>query len=66
MASGVIAAVLKEQFADHFVLSDNSHIPLPEGLVVRWFGPGSHVTIAYSRDGGGGDGEMVVQSVTRS
>jgi hypothetical protein len=64
MASGVIVARLKEQFADHIVLSDNTHIPFPEGLVVKWFGPGSRVTIAYSRDCGGG--EMVVQSVTRS
>ena len=64
MASGVIVALLKEQFADHIVLSDNTHIPFPEGLVVKWFGPGSRVTIAYRRDVGGG-GEMVVQSVTR-
>jgi hypothetical protein len=64
MSSGVIVAVLKEQFADHIVLSDSTTIPFPEGLVVKWFGPGSSVTIGFSRDGGGG--EMVVQSVTRS
>jgi hypothetical protein len=65
MVSGIIAAVVREQFSDHIVLSDNTSLPLAEGLVVKRLGSGTRVTIAYSRDSGGG-GEMVVQSVTRS
>jgi hypothetical protein len=65
MVSGIIVAVVREQFADHIVLSDSTSLPFAEGLVVRRLDSGSRVTIAYSRDNGGG-GEMVVQSVTRS
>jgi hypothetical protein len=64
MVSGVIVAVLKEQFTDHIVLSDSTSLPLAEGLVIRRLGCGTHVTITYSRESGGG-GEMVVQAVTR-
>ncbi len=55
MVSGVIVAVLKEQYADHVVLSDGTRIPLAEGLVVRRMESGSQVTIVYRRndDGGG-------------
>ena len=65
MVSGVIVAVLKEQFADHIVLSDSTTQPLVEGLVVKRLGSGTRVTIAYNRDNGGGGDGMVVQSVTR-
>ena len=65
MVSGIIAAVVRGQFSNHIVLSDNTSLPLAEGLVVKRLGSGTRVTIAYSRDSGGG-GEMVVQSVTRS
>ncbi len=63
MVSGIIVAVVKEQFADHIVLSDSTSLPIAEGLVVRRIDSGTRVTIAYSRDSGGS--EMVVQSVTR-
>lgn len=63
MVSGIIAAVVREQFSDHIVLSDNTSLPLAEGLVVRRIDSGTRVTIAYSRDSSGD--EMVVESVTR-
>ena len=64
MLSGIIVAVLKEQFADHIVLSDERSLPLAEGLVIDQFGSGTRIMLAYSRDGGGGD-EIVVQSIKR-
>jgi hypothetical protein len=64
MLSGIIVAVLKEQFADHIVLSDERSLPLAEGLVINQFGSGTRILLAYSRDGGGGD-EIVVQSIKR-
>ena len=64
MVSGIMLAVLKEQHADSIVLSDSTHVPLPEGLIVERITSGSRVVILYSRrDDGGG---MVVLSVTRS
>ena len=63
MLSGIIVAVLKEQFADHIVLSDERSLPLAEGLVIDQFGSGTRIMLAYSRDGGGG--EIVVQSIKR-
>jgi hypothetical protein len=65
MVSGIIVAVLKEQFADHIVLSDDTSLPLAAGLVIDQFGSGTRILLAYSRDGGGGGDEVVVQSVKR-
>jgi hypothetical protein len=58
-----MVGVLREQHADHLVLSDGSRIPLAAGLSVEQFGAGTRVTITYSRESGG---EMIVQSITRS
>ena len=60
---GVMFGSLKEQHADHIVLSDSTRIPLADGLVLEQFGSGTRVTITYRRDRGG---EMVVESVQRS
>jgi hypothetical protein len=63
MVSGVMVGVLKEQHADHIVLSDSTRIPFAEGLILEQFGAGTRVTITYSRESGG---EMIVQSIKRS
>ena len=55
--------VLKEQHADHIVLSDSSRIALAAGLILEPFGLGARITITYSRDG---DDAMVAQSVKTS
>ena len=60
---GVMFGSLKEQHADHIVLSDSTRIPLADGLVLEQFGSGTRVTITYRRDRGG---EMVVESIQRS
>lgn len=62
-ASGVMVGILKEQHADHLVMSDGSRIPLPAGLIVEQFAAGARVTITYGRERGG---EIIVQSITRS
>jgi hypothetical protein len=65
MVSGIIVAVLKEQFTDHIVLSDDTTLPLAEGLLIDQFGSGTRIMLAYSRDGGRSGDEIVVQSVKR-
>ena len=60
---GVMFGSLKEQHADHIVLSDSTRIRLADGLVLEQFGSGTRVTITYRRDRGG---EMVVESIQRS
>ena len=60
---GVMFGSLKEQHADHIILSDSTRIRLADGLVLEQFGSGTRVTITYRRDRGG---EMVVESVQRS
>jgi hypothetical protein len=63
MASGIVVGILTEQHADHIVLSDNTQIALPDGLLVEAFGRGTPVTVVFSYDGAG---PMVVESVRRS
>jgi hypothetical protein len=63
MASGIVIGILKEQHSDHIILTDASRVPLPDGLVLERFPPGSSVTILYGHDDAG---EMVVKSVTQS
>jgi hypothetical protein len=63
MASGVMVGVIKEQHADHLVLSDTARIPLPAGLIVEQFGAGTRITIIYRREYGG---RIIVESITRS
>jgi hypothetical protein len=58
-----MVGVVKEQHADHIVLSDSARIPLVKGLIVEQFGAGTRVTITYSRESGG---EIIVQSIQRS
>jgi len=60
---GVMFGSLKEQHADHIVLSDSTRIRLADGLVLDQFGSGTRVTITYRRDRGG---EMIVESIQRS
>ena len=60
---GVMFGSLKEQHADHIVLSDSTRIWLADGLVLEQFGSGTRVTITYRRDRGG---EMIVESIQRS
>jgi hypothetical protein len=63
MVSGITVGILKEQNSDHIILSDSSHVQLPDGLVLERFPSGCNLTILYRRDGAG---EMVVESITRS
>ena len=62
-SSGVMVGVLKEQHADHLVLSDGARVPLVHGLIVEQFSAGTRVTIIYRRESGG---RIVVQRITRS
>jgi len=62
MASGVLIGILKEQYAGYLVLGDNAPIPLPTGLILERFVPGTLVTIDYSRDK---EGAVVVQGMKR-
>jgi hypothetical protein len=63
MASGIMVGVLKEQHANHIVLGDNIHIPLPDGLAVERFTSGTPVTITYGYDRGG---QMIVEGIKRT
>ncbi len=63
MVSGVVVGILKEQQSDHIILAASLRVPLPDGMVLERFAPGSSVMILYSRDDAT---EMVVQSITRS
>jgi hypothetical protein len=64
MVSGVLLGILKQQHADYLVLGVvGAPIPLPAGLILERFDPGTLVTINYSRDSGG---EMVIESMKRS
>jgi hypothetical protein len=63
MASGIVVGILTEQRADHIILSDNTRIALPDGLLVEEFGRGTPVTVTFSYVG---VGPMVVESVKRS
>ena len=61
--AGVILGILKEQHADHLVMSDTARIPLPHGLIVEQFSAGTRVTITYRRESGG---KIIVQSIKRN
>jgi len=63
MVSGVVVGILKEQHSDHIILAASLRVPLPDGMVLERFAPGSSVMILYSRDDAT---ELVVQSITRS
>jgi hypothetical protein len=63
VSSGIMVGVLKEQHPDHLLLSDSTHISLPEGLIVEGFAPGARITILYRREDAAG---MVIQGVTHS
>jgi hypothetical protein len=63
MLSGIMVGVLTEQHAKHIVLDDSFRIPLPDGLTVKRFGSGAHVTVVYSY---GDRGELVVESIKGS
>jgi hypothetical protein len=58
-----MVGVVKEQQADHIVLSDGTRIPLAKALIVEQFGAGTRVMITYSRESGG---EIIVQRIERS
>ena len=53
--------VLKEQHADHIVLTEGTRIQWANGL--ERFGPGTRLAIAYHRDRAGG---LVGDSITRT
>ena len=50
MVSGVVVGILKEQQSDHIILAASLRVPLPDGMVLERFAPGSSVMILYSRD----------------
>jgi hypothetical protein len=61
MALGMMFGILKEQHADHIVLSESTRIRLADGLKLERFRIGERVAITYRRDSAG---EIVAQSVT--
>jgi len=61
MALGMMFGILKEQHADHIVLSESTRIRLADGLKLERLGIGERVAITYRRDAAG---EIVAQSVT--
>ena len=63
MALGMMFGILKEQHADHIVLSESTRVRLAAGLKLQQFGIGERVAITYRRDP---DGEIVAETVTLS
>jgi hypothetical protein len=57
----MLFGILKEQHADHIVLTDGTRIQCANGL--ERFGPGTRLAIAYSRDGAG---RFVGDRITRT
>jgi len=62
MVTGVMVGKIKEQYAGHIILADNTRLSLANGLSLEHVASEDLVTITYGRDRGGG---MVVQSITR-
>jgi len=62
MVTGVMVGRIKEQYAGHIILADNTRLSLANGLSLEHVASEDLVTITYGRDSGGG---MVVQSITR-
>ena len=63
MASGMMYGILKEQHADHIVLSEHTRVRLADGLKLTQFGVGARIAITYHRNP---DGEIVAETVTFS
>lgn len=60
MTRVVLIGIVKEPHADHIVLSEDTRVPVSNGLR---FKPGTSVTITFNRDS---DGAMVVHEVIRN
>ena len=63
MALGMMYGILKEQHADHIVLSEYTRVRLADGLSLEPLGVGARIAISYSRDP---HGEIVAQKVTHN
>lgn len=63
MVTGVMVGKIKEQYAGHIILADNTRLSLANGLSLEQFDSEDLVTITYGRDRGG---RMAVQSITRN
>jgi hypothetical protein len=63
MASGMMYGILKEQHADHIVLSEHTRVRLADGLKLTQLGVGARIAITYQRNP---DGEIVAETVTFS
>ena len=63
MVTWVMVGKIKEQYAGHIILADNTRLSLANGLSLEHVASEDLVTITYGLDRGGG---MVVQSITRN
>jgi hypothetical protein len=63
MASGMMYGNLKEQHADHIVLSEHTRVRLADGLELEPLSVGARIAITYHRNP---DGEIVAETVTFS
>ena len=61
MASGMMYGLLKEQHADHIVLSPSTRVRFADGLMLPQFGIGARLAITYHRNL---NGEIVAETVT--
>jgi hypothetical protein len=61
MALGMMYGILKEQHANHLVLTESTRIQLADGLRLKEFGVGARVAITYHRNP---EGEIVAETVT--
>jgi hypothetical protein len=55
--------ILKEQHADHIVLSESTRVRLADGLELEPLRVGALIAVSYYRDP---DGEIVAETVTLS
>jgi hypothetical protein len=50
MASGMMYGILKEQHADHIVLSEHTRVRLADGLKLTQLGVGARIALTYHRN----------------
>lgn len=63
MASGMMVGILKEQHADHIVLTESTRVRLADGLTLERLGVGTRISITYRRNAAG---EIVAEKITRA
>jgi hypothetical protein len=61
--AGILFGVVKEQYPDHLLLTDDTRVPVAAGQVVELFSGGTAVTINFHRDD---RDQMIVHEIRRS